>query len=81
MEQQLIEIVKTAIKKTSSSNEEIVLDKDSNLADSGLNSLGMVTLVGDINKGLGIRLPAKAINKNTFESVETILEALNKYSK
>lgn len=46
------------------------------LADLGVDSLGIVGLIVDLEQAFGIRLPATMISSETFHSVDSIAAAI-----
>ncbi|AUG77895.1 hypothetical protein CFP65_3088 [Kitasatospora sp. MMS16-BH015] len=46
------------------------------LADRGVDSMGVVMLIARLEQELGVRFPAGTMNRQTFATVRTVVEAL-----
>jgi acyl carrier protein len=45
-------------------------------ADRGVDSMGVVMLIAELERELGVRFPAGMMNRQTFGTVRTVVEAL-----
>jgi acyl carrier protein len=55
--------------------EEVAADAP--LTDLGLDSLGLVGLIVDVESHFAVRLPAAAISRETFHSARTVAAVLD----
>ncbi|MDT0266584.1 acyl carrier protein [Streptomyces sp. DSM 44915] len=52
------------------------IDPDAPMKDLGLNSVGIVGLIVDLEEELGVFLPEEAVSPSTFYSARTLWSAL-----
>jgi acyl carrier protein len=57
------------------------LEMDTKIFERGLDSLGLFTLVGDIEKTFAIRLADEDMNDSTFATARTILKLITETQK
>jgi acyl carrier protein len=56
--------------------QDTLLDPDVSLSSIGIDSLGLVAFLLDVEDDFGIRFPAERIDLATFHSVRTVTEAV-----
>jgi len=56
--------------------EDGAIDPDANLAELGVDSLGVVGLLGDIESAFNLRMPDELLTAETFGSPRSLAQAI-----
>jgi acyl carrier protein len=72
---EITQTVRTLVARRSS-EPEVVPGAQTPLTDLGVDSLGVVALIVDLESEFALRLPAASISRETFHSVDSIATAV-----
>lgn len=77
MQQDLTDIIeKLVTRRVRGGGDGAAGDPDTGLHDRGVDSLGIASLIVDIERTLGVRFPAALITADTFASVRSVAAAV-----
>ncbi|WP_052845421.1 acyl carrier protein [Streptomyces sp. NRRL S-31] len=78
MQQDLTDVIEELVtRRVRAGADGAAGDPDTGLHDRGVDSLGIVGLIVDIERTLGVRFPAALITADTFASVRSVAAAVH----